>query len=165
MSLRSRLPNKTNRAEQTPGILVTAEKVKTKRSGKKPVTAAPEVKSHTPEDGARSSASGDTGRARRTCLRPGRRGKAPSPSAAEEEAGETRVETPGKTPEETEGAQHAGFAHQRSRKVTVPPTGDTSESRSKPRGTRSAKRPAGKTRQASRLPFHFLNVFYFIVIF
>ncbi|XP_054584649.1 proliferation marker protein Ki-67 [Eptesicus fuscus] len=147
MSLRSRLPNKTNRAEQTAGILVTAEKVKTKRSGKEPVPASPEVKGHTPEDGARSSAPGDTGRARRTCLRPGRRGKAPSPSAAGEKAGETRVETPGKTPEETEGARHAGFAHRRPRKVTVPPPGDTSESRSEPRVTRSAKRPAGKTRQ------------------
>ncbi|XP_059517704.1 proliferation marker protein Ki-67 isoform X2 [Myotis daubentonii] len=142
MSLRSRLPNKASIAEQTPESLLTADKVKTKRSGKKPVTASPEAEGQTPEDGARSSASGDTGRERRTRLRPGRRGKAPSPSAA----GETSVETHGKTQEER-GPQRAGSTHVRARKVTVPPTGDTSESQPKPRVTRSAKRPAEKSQQ------------------
>ncbi|XP_023600061.1 proliferation marker protein Ki-67 isoform X2 [Myotis lucifugus] len=42
MSLRSRLPNKASSAERTPESLLTADKVKTKRSGKKPVTASPE---------------------------------------------------------------------------------------------------------------------------
>ncbi|XP_015428051.1 PREDICTED: LOW QUALITY PROTEIN: antigen KI-67 [Myotis davidii] len=142
MSLRSRLPNKASSAEQTPEGLLTVDKVKTKRSGKKPVTASPEAESQTPEDGARSSASGDTVRERRTRQRPGRQGKAPLPSAA----GETSVETHVKTREER-GAQRAASTHVRSRKVTVPPTGDTSESQPKPRVTRSAKRPAEKSQQ------------------
>ncbi|XP_036191566.1 proliferation marker protein Ki-67 isoform X2 [Myotis myotis] len=142
MSLRSRLPNKASSAEQTPESLLTADKVQTKRSGKKPVTASLEAESQTPEDGARSSASGDTARERRTRLRPGRRGKAPSPSAA----GETSVETHGETREE-KGPRRAGSTHVRARKVTVPPTGDTLESQPKPRVTRSAKRPAEKSQQ------------------
>lgn len=157
MSLRTRLPNKASSAEQAPEGLLTADKVKTKRSGKKPVTASPEAESQTPEDGARSSASGDTVRERRTRQRPGRQGKAPSPSAA----GETSVETHVKTQEER-GAQRAASTHVRSRKVTVPPTRDTLESQPKPRVTRSAKRPAEKSQQASRLLLHFLKVFYFI---
>ncbi|ELK36805.1 Antigen KI-67 [Myotis davidii] len=106
MSLRSRLPNKASSAEQTPEGLLTVDKVKTKRSGKKPVTASPEAESQTPEDGARSSASGDTVRERRTRQRPGRQGKAPLPSAA----GETSVETHVKTREER-GAQRAASTH------------------------------------------------------
>ncbi|XP_070288197.1 proliferation marker protein Ki-67 isoform X2 [Myotis yumanensis] len=146
MSLRSRLPNKASSAERTPEGLLTADKVKTKRSGKKPVTASPEAGSQPPEDGARSSASGDTVRERRTRLRPGRRGEAPSPGAAGEKAGETSVETHGKTQEER-GAQRADSTRVRPTKGSVPPTGDTSESQPKPRVTRSAKRPAEKSQQ------------------
>lgn len=154
MSLRSRLPAKTSGAEQTPGVPGTAGSGKTKRSGRKPAPASPEAKGHSPEDGAGSSASGDAVRERRTCPR---RGRAPEPSTAGEKAGQTREEAPGKAQEEAEGARPAGLTQRRARTVTVPPAVDTAESQPQPRATRSARRPAGEARQASRLPFRFLN--------
>lgn len=137
-SPRSRLPDKTSSAEQTPGVPGAAETVKTKRSWRKPGSASLEAKSHGPEDGAGSSASGDAVSERRARPQPGRR-RAPEPSAAAERAGETQ--------EETEGAQPAGRTQRRARKVTVPPAGDTAESQPKPRAARSTKRPAGEARQ------------------
>lgn len=148
MSLRSRLPNKTDRAEQRPEILVSTEKVKIKRNEKKPVNAYQEVKIQNLEDGAANSVPGDEVHKRRMCLRPGRRGKVPLPSGAEEKASE-RMETQVKTPEEKEGAQRSGSLRLRSRKVTICPTGDTLQSQPEPRVARSAKRPTENTKQAS----------------
>ncbi|XP_036120479.1 proliferation marker protein Ki-67 isoform X3 [Molossus molossus] len=146
MSLRSRLPNKTDRAEQRPEILVSAEKVKIKRNEKKPMNASQEVKIQNPEDGATNSVPGDKVHERRRCLRPGRRGKVPLPSGAEEKARE-RMETQVKTQEEKEGAQRSGSLRLRSRKVMVRPTGDTVQSQPEQRVTRRAKRPAEKSKQ------------------
>ncbi|KAM5322325.1 proliferation marker protein Ki-67 [Glossophaga mutica] len=147
VSLRSRLPNKSKGAEQRPELLVSAEKAQRKRNEEKPVKPSREVGIQNPEGGAQNPAPGDKVHARRMSPRPGRRGEAPVPRGAEEEARARSVQAPGKTREQKEGAPRSGFICLRSRKVTVPPTGGTLESRSKQRVTRSAKRPvedAGK---------------------
>ncbi|XP_016059620.1 PREDICTED: antigen KI-67 isoform X2 [Miniopterus natalensis] len=144
--LRSRRPNKTSEAEQRPEILIAAE-VKIKRSGKKPADTAHEAKIQNPGDGALNSAPGDAAPEKSVGLRSARRGKAPVPSGAEQKAGGRSVEIQAKTREEEGGAQGAGFTRLRSRKVTAPPAGDTSESQSQQRVTRSAKRPAESATQ------------------
>ncbi|XP_054437674.1 LOW QUALITY PROTEIN: proliferation marker protein Ki-67 [Pteronotus mesoamericanus] len=156
MSLRSSVLKKTNGAEPRPELLGPAEKVKRKRNEKKPANPSPAVEIQHPEGGAQSPGSGDKAQAKRVCPRPGRRGKVPEPRGAGEKARASSVETPGKTRKEKEGPPRAGSICLRSRRVTAPPSGDTSESESKQRVTRSGKRPVEDANKASGLPFCFL---------
>ncbi|XP_036907102.1 proliferation marker protein Ki-67 isoform X2 [Sturnira hondurensis] len=141
VSLCSSLPSKTKAAGQKPELLISAGKVQRKQDEKKPVKSSQEVEIQNLEGGAQNSAPGVKVHKRRMSPRPGRRGKVPVPGGAEEKALASSVETHRKAREEKEGALCSGFICLRSRKVTVPPTGDTSESPSKQRVTRSAKRP------------------------
>nr|XP_020735001.1 proliferation marker protein Ki-67 isoform X3 [Odocoileus virginianus texanus] len=72
VSLRSRRPAKTCVEEQRPEVLISAEKVKIKRSEKKSVQTSQEMKLQSPEDGAEKPASGGKAEERRTRSRPGR---------------------------------------------------------------------------------------------
>ncbi|KAB0383310.1 hypothetical protein FD755_005227 [Muntiacus reevesi] len=140
VSLRSRRPAKTSVEEQRPEVLISAEKVKIKRSQKKSVQTSQEMKLQSPEDGAEKSASGGKVEERRTRSRPGRQNQTPLPEAAEEKAREGRVDIPVKKQEEKEGTGHSDSKGSRSRKVSVRPPGNPSESASEQRATRSAKR-------------------------
>lgn len=150
MSLRSRRPAKTSVEEQRPEVLISAEKVKIKRSEKKSVQTSQGMKLQSPEDGAEKPASGGRVEERRTRSRPGRL-KTPLPEAAEEKAGEGRVDVPVKKQEEKEGTGHSDPKGPRSRKVSVRPPGNPLESASEQRATRSAKRCAHSLQKASNL--------------
>ncbi|XP_053524498.1 proliferation marker protein Ki-67 [Artibeus jamaicensis] len=154
VSLCSSLPNKTKAAGQR-HELISPGKVQRKRNEKKPVKSSPEVEIQNLEGGAQNSAPGVKVHERRTPPRPGRRGKVPAPCGAEEKALASSVETHRKARGEKGGAPRSGFICLRSRKVTVPPTGDTSESQSEQRVMRSAKRPVEDAGKASGLLFAF----------
>nr|XP_035957848.1 proliferation marker protein Ki-67 isoform X4 [Halichoerus grypus] len=142
MSLRSRRPNKTEVAEERPEPVITAaEKPKTKRSDKKPLKTSQETTLQSPEDEAKNSASGGKARESRMCLRSASLGQMPSPDVAEEKQREKRVGVRGKKQEE-EVRQPSDPMRLRSRKITVPPGGNASESEPQQRVTRSAKRCA-----------------------
>ncbi|XP_043781517.1 proliferation marker protein Ki-67 isoform X3 [Cervus elaphus] len=148
VSLRSRRPAKTSVEEQRPEVLISAEKVKIKRSEKKSVQTSQGMKLQSPEDGAEKPASGGRVEERRTRSRPGRL-KTPLPEAAEEKAGEGRVDVPVKKQEEKEGTGHSDPKGPRSRKVSVRPPGNPLESASEQRATRSAKRCAHSLQKES----------------
>lgn len=151
MSLRSRRPAKTCVEEQRPEVLLSAEKVKIKRSEKKSVQTSQKMKLQSPEDGAEKPASGGKVEERRVRSRPGKQNQTPLPEAAEEKAREGRVDILVKKQEEKEGTGHSDPKGLRSRKVSVPPPGNPSESASKQRATRSAKRCAHSLQKASNL--------------
>ncbi|XP_064451529.1 proliferation marker protein Ki-67 isoform X2 [Mirounga angustirostris] len=142
MSLRSRRPNKTEVAEERPKPVITAaEKPRTKRSDKKPLKTSQETTLQSPEDEAKNSACGGKTRESRTRLRSASLGQMPSPDVAEEKQREKRVGVRGKKQEE-EVRQPSDPMRLRSRKITVPPGGNASESEPQQRVTRSAKRCA-----------------------
>nr|CAI9711275.1 unnamed protein product [Rangifer tarandus platyrhynchus] len=149
VSLRSRRPAKTCVEEQRPEVLISAEKVKIKRSKKKSVQTSQEMKLQSPEDGAEKPASGGKVEERRTRSRPGRQNQTPLPEAAEEKAREGRVDIPVKKQEEKEGTGHSYPKGSRPRKVSVRPPGNPSESASEQRATRSAKRRAHSLQKES----------------
>ncbi|CAD7686613.1 unnamed protein product [Nyctereutes procyonoides] len=149
-SLRSRRPNKTEVEEQRPEPVTAAaaaEKMKTKRSDKKPLKTSQETKPQSPEDRAKSSASG--GKApheSRMCLRSARPSKMPSPGVAEEKQGERGGGALVKEQEE-DVRQPSAPKCLRSRKITDPPGGNALESEPRHRVTRSAKRCAENTKK------------------
>nr|XP_025866525.1 proliferation marker protein Ki-67-like [Vulpes vulpes] len=151
-SLRSRRPNKTEVEEQRPEPVTAAaaaEKMKTKRSDKKPLKTSQETRPQRPEDRAKSSASGGKApRESRMCLRSVRPSKMPSPGVAEEKQGERRGGALVKEQEE-DVRQPSAPKHLRSRKITDPPGGNALESEPRHRVTRSAKRCAEDTKEAS----------------
>ncbi|XP_040110714.1 proliferation marker protein Ki-67 isoform X2 [Oryx dammah] len=149
VSLRSRHPAKTSVEEQRPEVLISAEKVKIKRSEKKSVQPSQEMKLRSPEDGAKKPASGGKVEERRTRSRPGRQNQMPLPEPAEEKAREGRVDIPAKKQEKKEGTGHSDPKGSRSRKVSVRPRGSSSESASEQRATRSAKRCAHSLQKES----------------
>lgn len=124
-----------------------AEKMKTKRSDKKPLKTSQETKPQSPE--AKSSASGGKApRESRMCLRSARPSKMPSPDVAEEKQGERRGGALVKEQEE-DVRQPSAPKRLRSRKITDPPGGNALESEPCHRVTRSAKRCAENTKEAS----------------
>lgn len=147
-SLRSRRPNKMEVEEQRPEPVTAAaaaEKMKTKRSDKKPLKTSQETKPQSPE--AKSSASGGKApRESRMCLRSARPSKMPSPDVAEEKQGERRGGALVKEQEE-DVRQPSAPKRLRSRKITDPPGGNALESEPCPRVTRSAKRCAENTKE------------------
>ncbi|CAK7302546.1 Proliferation marker protein Ki-67 [Vulpes lagopus] len=149
-SLRSRRPNKTEVEEQRPEPVTAAaaaEKMKTKRSDKKPLKTSQETRPQSPEDRAKSSASGGKApRESRMCLRSVRPSKMPSPGVAEEKQGERRGGALVKEQEE-DVRQPSAPKHLRSRKITDPPGGNALESEPRHRVTRSAKRCAEDTKE------------------
>uniref|UniRef100_A0A4W2DW70 FHA domain-containing protein n=1 Tax=Bos indicus x Bos taurus TaxID=30522 RepID=A0A4W2DW70_BOBOX len=149
VSLRSRRPAKTSVEEQRPEVLISEEKVKIKRSKKKSVQPSQEMKLQSPKDGAKKPASGGKVEERRTRSRPGRQNQPPLPEAAEEKAREGRVDIPAKKQEEKEGTGHSDPKGSRSRKVSVRPRGNPSETASEQRVTRSAKRCAHSLQKES----------------
>lgn len=140
MSLRSGRSNKTNGAEQGPGIM-SAEKAPTRPNEKKT------LKLRNLEDGAENPAPGDQAQGRGARLRPGRQRRVLTGAAGE--AGESRARIHGDAREEKEGAKRSGRGCVRPRKVATPPAGDTSENEPKQRVTRSAKRSAENLTKAS----------------
>ncbi|KAI4550705.1 hypothetical protein MJT46_018212 [Ovis ammon polii x Ovis aries] len=149
VSLRSRRPAKTSVEEQRPEVLISAEKVKIKRSEKKSVQPSQEMKLWSSEDGAKKPASGGKVEERRTRLRPGRQNQTPLPEAAEEKAREGRVDILAKKQEKKEGTGHSDPKCSRSRKVSVCLRGNPSERASEQRVTRSAKRCAHSLQKES----------------
>ncbi|XP_070220054.1 proliferation marker protein Ki-67 isoform X1 [Bos mutus] len=149
VSLRSRRPAKISVEEQRPEVFISEEKVKIKRSEKKSVQPSQEMKLQSPEDGAKKPASGGKVEERRTRSRPGRQNQPPLPEAAEEKAREGRVDIPAKKQEEKEGTGHSDPKGSRSRKVSVRPRGNPSETASEQRVTRSAKRCAHSLQKGS----------------
>ncbi|XP_040480153.1 proliferation marker protein Ki-67 [Ursus maritimus] len=142
MSLRSRRPNKTEVEEERPEPVITAgEKPKTKTSDKKPLMTSEETMLQTPEDGAKNLTSGGKAPESRMRLRSTRPSKTPSPDVAEGKQREKRVGVHRKKQEE-EVKQASDPVRLRSRKITVPPAGNTLEGEPQQRVTRSAKRSA-----------------------
>ena len=129
--------------------------MKIKRSEKKSVQPSQEMKLRSPEDGAKKPASRGKVEERRTRLRPGRQNQTPLPEAAEEKAREGRVDILAKKQEKKEGTGHSDPKCSRSRKVSVRPQGNPSESASEQRVTRSAKRCAHSLQKASNLLFFY----------
>ncbi|XP_058908214.1 proliferation marker protein Ki-67 [Kogia breviceps] len=142
MSLRTRRPTKTNIEEQRPGGLISAGKKKIKRSEKKSMKTSQEMKLQSPEDGAENPTSGGKGQERRGHLRSGKQNQKPLPDATEETARQERVEIPVKKQEEKEATEYSDFKGLRSRKITLRPRGNPSESESEQRVTRGARRCA-----------------------
>ncbi|XP_014649529.1 PREDICTED: antigen KI-67 [Ceratotherium simum simum] len=145
MSLRSRRPNKTDVEEQKSEFPLSAEKIKTKRNEKKPMNTSQEMKLQNPEDGAENSTSGGQVPGSRTGLRSGRRNKMPLPNVAEEKARKKSVEISVKSQKESKVTEHSDSKSLRSRKITVPSKGNTSEGESEQRVTRGAKKRAETT--------------------
>ncbi|XP_059982555.1 proliferation marker protein Ki-67 [Lagenorhynchus albirostris] len=142
MSLRTRRPTKTNIEEQRPGSLISAGKVKIKRSEKKSVETSQEMKLQSPEDAAENPTSGGKVQDRRRPLRSGKQNQKALPDAIEETARQERVEIPVKKQEEKEVTEYSDFKGLRSRKITLRPRGNTSENGSEQRVTRGARRCA-----------------------
>ncbi|XP_033697992.1 proliferation marker protein Ki-67 isoform X1 [Tursiops truncatus] len=142
MSLRTRRPTKTNIEEQRPGSLISAGKVKIKRSEKKCMETSQEMKLQSPEDAAENPTSGGKVQDRRRPLRSGKQNQKALPDATEETARQERVEIPVKKQEEKEVTEYSDFKGLRSRKITLRPRGNTSESGSEQRVTRGARRCA-----------------------
>ncbi|XP_066210635.1 proliferation marker protein Ki-67 isoform X2 [Saccopteryx leptura] len=149
LSLRSRRPSKTEGAEPRPEIPVPAEKVKTRRNGRKPLNTSREALTPRPGgEAATSASSGHEGQGRQMSLRSRARRKTPPPSGAGDKARARGAETPVKTQDQTEGAPCSGITRLRSRKATVPPPGNTAEEERRPeprepRVTRNTKRSTG----------------------
>lgn len=156
MSLRSRRPNKTAVEEQRTEFLISAEKIKIKRNEKKPMNTSQEMKLQNPEDGAKNSTSGGQVHESRMGLRSGRQNKMPLPNVAEEKARKKRVEIHVESQKEKEATGHSDSKSLRSRKITIPPKGNTLEGESEQRVTRRANRCAETTKTASKLLFFFL---------
>ncbi|XP_059954389.1 proliferation marker protein Ki-67 [Mesoplodon densirostris] len=142
ISLRTRHPTKTNIEEQRPGSLISAGKMKIKRSEKKSMKTSQEMKLQSPKDGAENPTSGGKVQERRRHLRSGKENQKPLPDAAEETARQERVEIPVKKQEEKEVMEYSDFKGLRSRKITLRPRGKPSESESEQRVTRGARRCA-----------------------
>ncbi|XP_061048019.1 proliferation marker protein Ki-67 [Eubalaena glacialis] len=142
MSLRTRRPTKTSIDEQRPGVLISAGKRKIKRSEKKSMKTSQEMKLQSPEDGAENPTSGGKVQERRRHLRSGKQNWKPLPDATEETARQERVEIPVKKQEEKEATESSDFKGLRSRKITLRPRGNPSESESEQRVTRGARRCA-----------------------
>ncbi|XP_049552700.1 proliferation marker protein Ki-67 isoform X3 [Orcinus orca] len=142
MSLRTRRPTKTNIEEQRPGSLISAGKVKIKRSEKKSMETSQEMKLQSPEDAAENPTSGGKVQDRRRPLRSGKQNQKALPDATEETARQERVEVPVKKQDEKEVTEYSDFKGLRSRKITLRPRGNTSESGSEQRVTRGARRCA-----------------------
>nr|XP_030687943.1 proliferation marker protein Ki-67 isoform X4 [Globicephala melas] len=142
MSLRTRRPTKTNIEEQRPGSLISAGKMKIKRSEKKSMETSQEMKLQSPEDAAENPTSGGKVQDRRRPLRSGKQNQKALPDATEETARQERVEIPVKKQEEKEVTEYSDFKGLRSRKITLRPRGNTSESGSEQRVTRGARRCA-----------------------
>ncbi|TEA25385.1 hypothetical protein DBR06_SOUSAS13210010 [Sousa chinensis] len=142
MSLRTRRPTKTNIEEQRPGSLISAGKVKIKRSEKKSMETSQEMKLQSPEDAVENPTSGGKVQDRRRPLRSGKQNQKALPDATEETARQERVEIPVKKQEEKEVTEYSDFKGLRSRKITLRPRGNTSESGSEQRVTRGARRCA-----------------------
>nr|XP_014688023.2 proliferation marker protein Ki-67 [Equus asinus]XP_014688024.2 proliferation marker protein Ki-67 [Equus asinus] len=146
MSLRSRRPNKTAVEEQRTEFLISAEKIKIKRNEKKPMNTSQEMKLQNPEDGAKNSTSGGQVHESRMGLRSGRQNKMPLPNVAEEKARKKRVEIHVESQKEKEATGHSDSKSLRSRKITIPPKGNTLEGESEQRVTRRANRCAETTK-------------------
>lgn len=160
MSLRSRRPNKTEVEEERPEPVITAgEKPKTKTSDKKPLMTSKETMLQTPEDGAKNLTSGGKAPESRMRLRSTRPSKTPSPDVAEGKQREKRVGVHRKKQEE-EVKQPSDPVRLRSRKITVPPAGNTLEGEPQQRVTRNAKRSAENIKKASNLLFFCLFFFF-----
>ncbi|XP_022424160.2 proliferation marker protein Ki-67 isoform X3 [Delphinapterus leucas] len=142
MSLRTRRPTKTNIEEQRPGSLISAGKMKIKRSEKKSTETSQEMKLQSPEDAAENPTSGGKVQDRRRPLRSGKQNQKPLPDATEETARQERVEIPLKKQEEKEATEYSDFKGLRSRKISLHPRGNPSESESEQRVTRGARRCA-----------------------
>ncbi|XP_007451248.1 PREDICTED: antigen KI-67 [Lipotes vexillifer] len=140
MSLRTRRPTKTDIEEQRPGSLISARKMKIKRSEKKSMKTSQEMKLQSPEDAAENPTSGGKVQDRRRPLRSGKQNQKPLPDAIEETARQERVEIPVKKQEEKEATECSDFKDLRSRKITLRPRGNPSESESEQRVTRGARR-------------------------
>ncbi|XP_070421080.1 proliferation marker protein Ki-67 [Equus przewalskii] len=146
MSLRSRRPNKTTVEEQRTEFLISAEKIKIKRNEKKPMNTSQEMKLQNPEDGAKNSTSGGQVHESRMGLRSGRQNKMPLPNVAEEKVRKKRVEIHVESQKEKEATGHSDSKSLRSRKITIPPKGNTLEGESEQRVTRRANRRAETTK-------------------
>lgn len=155
MSLRTRRPTKTNIEEQRPGSLISAGKMKIKRSEKKSMETSQEMKLQSPEDAAENPTSGGKVQDRRRPLRSGKQNQKALPDATEETARQERVEIPVKKQEEKEVTEYSDFKGLRSRKITLRPRGNTSESGSEQRVTRGARRCANSLQKASDFLFLF----------
>ena len=158
MSLRTRRPTKTNIEEQRPGVLISAGKMKIKRSEKKSTKTSQEMKLQSPEDGAETPTSGGKVQERRRHLRSGKQNQKPLPDATEETARQERVEIPVKKQEEKEATEYSDFKGLRSRKITLRPRGNPSEGESEQRVTRGARRRANSLQKASNFLFLFFYV-------
>ncbi|XP_032464566.1 proliferation marker protein Ki-67 isoform X4 [Phocoena sinus] len=142
MSLRTRRPTKTNIEEQRPGSLISAGKIKIKRSEKKSTETSQEMKLQSPEEAAENPTAGGKVQDRRRPLRSGKQNQKPLPDATEETARRERVEIPLKKQEEKEATEYSDFKGLRSRKISLHPRGNPSESESEQRVTRGARRCA-----------------------
>uniref|UniRef100_A0A8C9BML4 FHA domain-containing protein n=1 Tax=Phocoena sinus TaxID=42100 RepID=A0A8C9BML4_PHOSS len=149
MSLRTRRPTKTNIEEQRPGSLISAGKIKIKRSEKKSTETSQEMKLQSPEEAAENPTAGGKVQDRRRPLRSGKQNQKPLPDATEETARRERVEIPLKKQEEKEATEYSDFKGLRSRKISLHPRGNPSESESEQRVTRGARRCANSLQKAS----------------
>ncbi|XP_054937380.1 proliferation marker protein Ki-67 isoform X2 [Physeter macrocephalus] len=142
MSLRTRRPTKTNIEEQRPGALISAGKMKIRRSEMKSMKTSQEMKLQSPADGAENPTSGGKVQERRRHLRSGKQNQKTLADATEETARQERVEIPVKKQEEKEATEYSDFKGLRSRKITLRPRGNPLESESEQRVTRGARRCA-----------------------
>ncbi|KAM5139551.1 proliferation marker protein Ki-67 [Callospermophilus lateralis] len=137
--LRTRHQNTTEGEEPRPEITVSAEKMKIKRQGKKPMEPSQEVGLQSPGDGDEKAESRAKLRGKRACLRAGIRNQISQPHTAEEEVRERSVAVPMKNQEEKGATANSDFRCLRSRKPGMQPS---LESESEQRVTRGAKRCA-----------------------
>ncbi|XP_015353934.1 proliferation marker protein Ki-67 [Marmota marmota marmota] len=137
--LRTRHQNTTEGEEPRPEITVSAEKMKIKRQGKKPMELSQEVGLQSPGDGDEKAESRAKVRGKRACLRAGIRNQISQPHTAEEEVRERSVAVPMKNQEEKGATANSDFRCLRSRKPGMQPS---LESESEQRVTRGAKRCA-----------------------
>uniref|UniRef100_A0A8C9UJX0 FHA domain-containing protein n=1 Tax=Spermophilus dauricus TaxID=99837 RepID=A0A8C9UJX0_SPEDA len=125
--------------EPRPDITVSAEKMKIKRRGKKPMEPSQEVGLQGPGDGDEKAESRAKVRGERARLRAGIRNQISQPHTAEEEVRERSVAVPMKNQEEKGATANSDFRCLRSRKPGMQPS---LESESEQRVTRGAKRCA-----------------------
>ncbi|XP_058436728.1 proliferation marker protein Ki-67 isoform X2 [Marmota monax] len=137
--LRTRHQNTTEGEEPRPEITVSAEKMKIKRQGKKPMELSQEVGLQSPGDGDEKAESRAKVRGKRACLRAGIRNQISQPHTAEEEVRERSVAVPMKNQEEKGATANSDFRCLRSRKPGMQPS---LESESEQRVNRGAKRCA-----------------------
>ncbi|VTJ82221.1 Hypothetical predicted protein [Marmota monax] len=137
--LRTRHQNTTEGEEPRPEITVSAEKMKIKRQGKKPMELSQEVGLQSPGDGDEKAESRAKVRGKRACLRAGIRNQISQLHTAEEEVRERSVAVPMKNQEEKGATANSDFRCLRSRKPGMQPS---LESESEQRVNRGAKRCA-----------------------